>query len=279
MRLWKPNVARMAAHGDRRGLVRALAEREAETRWAAAEALVSPALTAAEVEALTPVLGELVAAGAPAPPEAGPPADLALRLVTAFGQARWRHALPALLPLCRERQGPANLQAAAARAVEAIQPGLLDPKVQASDSPLELDPRTIVEKGLLVRGGLAALKDYLGRMPLCGAFALDEIPLTPREEALRAGAEHFADRRLRGQPDFSGTLDETSEKILEGLYEIIANLGKTNQVSERSVIQPYWREGAAGLAEVRTLFGIEFGYVDLIGRSSADWFYYWGTEE
>jgi len=272
MALFQPNISRLAARGDRKGLVKLLGSSEGDTRLAAAEALVCDSLTADEVSALGPVLLGAARAGSD---EA---TDLALNLVAAFARARWRTALPVLADLRADVAGPERLRNAAADALEVIQPGFGDPACQAPDSPHELEPRVVMEKGLLARGGLAALRDYLERMPLCGVFSTLEMPRTRREENLRLGRRKFQDRRLAAEADFSGTLEETSKAVIDGLYAVAEELGRKRQVSEQAVIQPCRRGGMPGLSEVRTAFGIGLAFEDLVVRGDRDWFYYWGTE-
>jgi len=285
MRWRKAKTARRPGEGPRGRLIRALGKRDRDKRLAAAEALLGEPLAAAEVAALCPVLEDLgstaegrQAGDKPLTPDLQEDLDLALRIVQAFGQARWRRALTTLAILYRQGPDQSPLRRAAGQALEAIQPGLTDPQGQASNATAELQPRVVMEKGLLARGGVPALRDYLSRMPLCGVFATAEIPRTPREDLLRTDRQHFGDRRLRRDPDASGTIDETVRRVVEGLYAITADLGKKSRATERSLIQPHTREGVPGLAEVRTVFGAEFGYVDLVARCDRDWFYYWGTE-
>lgn len=270
----KGNADRRMSPGKRRRLVRALAARKPAERLAAAAALLDQPLEPEEVEALCPLLAEVAAGDEPAG------IDLAVKIVRAFGQARWRRALRFLVPLATGEKIAPSLREAARSAAEAIQPAVTVPLGGASDAPEELKARTVTEQGLLVRGGLQALKGYLARMPLCGVFTIDEMPRMAAEETLRTTREAFADRRLRRDPDFSGTLDETSQVILEGLHAIAEELGQKSQISERAVIQPYRREGIPGLAEVRSFISeIGFSYVDLVARCDRDWFYYWGTED
>jgi len=290
MRWRKDKARRGAERGSRGRLLRALGKGDREERLAAVEALLGEPLSVEEVAALCPVLEDLgLGAGGEGEDDRAATADrrqdedlavrdLAVRVVEAFGRARWRRSLPTLLTLHGESHDESPLREAARQALDAIQPGLSDPNGQASDAPAELEPRTVVEKGLLTRGGMSALKDYLARMALCGAFATIEMPRTRGEEALQADRSHFGDRRLRGEPDFSGTLDETTQQIIEGLYAIAADLGRKTRGSGHSAIRPHTREGIPGLAEVRTQFGSAFAYVDLVARCDLDWFYYWGTE-